>query len=176
MKTVKAYFMTILAIVILFVMYLVDKSTANDAINITFSSIFSMLKVLPPILIIMNSLDIIIPKEIIIKHMGEGAGFKGYFWALILGTFAAGPLYAAFPIAAMLAKKEARMAYLIFFLGMWTVTKLPVFTFELNFFGITFTSLHVITGIIYFFILSLVLEKIVLKKHKTEIYNNLNLM
>ncbi|MCY1151232.1 MAG: permease [Pleomorphochaeta sp.] len=176
MKTLKSYLMTIIAISVLVVMFFFDKPTANDALNITFSSILSMLKVLPPILIIMNSLDIIIPKEIIIKHMGEDSGIRGYFWALILGTFAAGPLYAAFPIAAMLAKKEAKMAYLIFFLGMWTVTKLPVFTFELNFFGASFTLLHVLTGIIYFFILSLFLEKFVLKKNKPQIYKQLNLM
>jgi uncharacterized membrane protein YraQ (UPF0718 family) len=176
MKTLKSYMMTLITIIILIVMFFFDKRTANDALNITFSSIISMLKVLPPILIIMHSLDIIIPKEVIVKHIGEDSGIKGYFWALILGTFAAGPLYAAFPIAAMLAKKEAKMAYLIFFLGMWTVTKLPVFTFELNFFGASFTLLHVITGIIYFFILSIVLEKLVLKKNKTEIYNKLNLM
>jgi len=176
MKTVKTYLLTIIAFIILAIMFFTNRDTGTQAFTITISSILSMLKVLPPILIIMNALDVLIPKEIVIRHMGEGAGLRGYLWALILGTFAAGPLYAAFPIAAMLAKKEARMAYLVFFLGMWTVTKLPVFTFELNFFGYAFTGLHVLTGIVFFFFLSLILEKVFLKNDKSEVYKNLALM
>ncbi|MDC7224449.1 MAG: permease [Spirochaetales bacterium] len=174
MKTVKKYLMTLIALLGLAVLFFLRRETAEEAVNITISGIGSMIMILPPILLMMNLLDVLVPKEIVIKHMGEDAGLKGYFWALILGTFAAGPLYAAFPIAALLAKKNARMAYIIFFLGMWTVSKLPLLTYELNFFGLSFTGLHILTGMVGFFLLSLVLEKIFLKKEKTEIYERLS--
>jgi hypothetical protein len=39
--------------------------------------------------------------------MGEGSGPKGVALAFLLGSFAAGPLYGAFPFAAVLMKKGA---------------------------------------------------------------------
>ena len=173
MKVLKEYALTLITLVVLAGLYFVSKETAADAAMISLSSVGSMLKILPPILIIMNLLDVLVPKDVVMKHMGHDAGLKGYLRALVLATFAAGPLYAAFPIAALLAKKDARLAYLIFFLGMWTVTKLPVFSYELNFFGVRFTGLHVVTGIIFYYILSVVLEKIFLKNDRTQIYESL---
>ncbi|QEN06848.1 hypothetical protein EXM22_02135 [Oceanispirochaeta crateris] len=173
MKGLKDYALTLLMLIILGVLFFIKKDTATSALQISLSSVGSMLKILPPILITMNLLDVLIPKEVVIRHMGHDAGLKGYLWALILATFAAGPLYAAFPIAALLGKKDARLSYLIFFLGMWTVTKLPVFTYELEFFGVPFTSIHVVTGIIFYYFLSIILEKVFLKNEKQHIYRSL---
>ena len=42
------------------------------------------------------------------KYTGPGSGIKGALISFILGSAAAGPLYAAFPVAAMMLKKAAR--------------------------------------------------------------------
>lgn len=155
-------------------MFFIKKDIATGAVKKTVLSFWTMFRILPPILIIMNCLDVLIPRELVIKHMGKDAGLRGFFWAFVLGTFAAGPIYAAFPIAAMLAKKEARLAYLIFFLGMWTVTKLPIVSYELSYLGLSYTGLHVLTGIIFYYFLSLVMEKFLLRHDSEDIYEKLS--
>lgn len=44
-------------------------------------------------------------KETLMKYMGEKSGIYGILFSLLLGGIAAGPLYVAFPIAALLLKK-----------------------------------------------------------------------
>lgn len=173
MKLLKQYKWTLIGLAVLAVLYFFNRDLAVRSASLSLNSVSTMLGILPPILILVNLMDAWIPKEVIIKHMGENAGFNGYFWAFVLGTLGAGPLYAAFPVAAMLAKKEARLTYIIFFLGVWTTTKLPIFMYELNFFGLTFTSVHVLTGLGSFFLLSLLLEKVLLKNSIGQVYERL---
>jgi len=162
--------MTVLMAALLVILFFTRRTVAVESFSLTVKSAVTMLGILPPILLIVNLLDEWIPRETIVRHMGDNAGMKGYFWAFLLGTFAAGPLYAAFPVAALLAKKGARMAYLIFLLGTWTTTKLPIFMYELSFFGVTFTAVHVLTGLTVCFLFSLLMEKILLKKRISDIY------
>ncbi len=174
MKLLKKYKMTLIALLAFLILFFVRRETAVSAMGISLSSVGTMLSILPPILLIVNLLDALIPREVIIRHMGENAGLKGYFWSFALGTFGAGPLYVAFPVAALLAKKGARLAFIVFFLGTWTTTKLPIFLYELNFFGVAFTTIHIVTGFSAFFFISILMEKILLKKDRDLIYAKLS--
>ena len=174
MKLIKDYKMALILLVIIFVLFFLKKEIAVNSINLSLKSALSMIGILPPILLIVNLLDAWVPREAIVRHMGDDAGMKGYFWAFILGTFAAGPLYAAFPVAALLAKKGARIAYIVFLLGIWTTTKLPIFMYELNFFGSQFTLIHIMTGILVYFLFSILFEKVLLKNKMTDVYRKLS--
>jgi hypothetical protein len=46
----------------------------------------------------------------------------------------------------------------------------------LNFFGLPFTALHVTTGVVFYYCLSLLMEKVLLKKEKGQIYEALSQM
>lgn len=174
MKKLKPYLMTIILLIIIGILYFLQEEIAVNSLKISADSAFTMMGILPPILIIVNMFDVWVPKELIIRHMGEDAGIKGYLWAFSLGTLAAGPLYAAFPVAAVLAKKGAHLAYIVFFLGIWTTTKLPIFLYELNFFGAQFTGIHIVTGISAFLMLSILMEKVLLKNKINEVYRHLD--
>lgn len=174
MKVLKQYISSLIILLVLGALYFFKQDLAIQSIKSSLFSIKTMLGILPPLLIIVHSIDTLVSKEVILKHMGEDAGIRGYIWALILGTFAAGPLYAAFPIAAILSRKGAHLSYIIFFLGIWTTTKLPIFLLELNLFGISFTTLHAVTGIICFYLLSLLMEKYLLKGKQKEIAQRLD--
>ena len=101
-----------------------------------------------------------------IKYMGEKSGFKGLFFAFLLGSLAAGPLYVAFPVAAILLKKGARIGYVVFFLSVWTVGKIPLLLFEISSLGATFTALHFFTMIVLFLIGSFIIEKLLTQDDK----------
>lgn len=173
MKILKQYLSSLFLLAVIALLYFFRQDLALQSLKTSLSSVKTMLGILPPLLIIIHSIDTLISKELILKHMGEDAGIRGYLWALILGSFAAGPLYTAFPIAAILSRKGARLSYIIFFLGIWTTTKLPIFLLELNLFGIRFTMLHAVTGIICFYGLSILMEKYLLKNINEKISQRL---
>ena len=107
-------------------LYFTNRPVGTEAFNISVSNTLEMLSLLPPVFILVGLLDIWVPKETIIRYMGENSGWKGILMALFLGSAAAGPLYVAFPVTALLLRKKARLAYVLFFLGVWSTTKLPI--------------------------------------------------
>lgn len=167
MKKYKWSFITITAIIIL---NIYDGSIGAKANEISLSNFLSMFSILPPILLLIGLLDVWVPKELMIKYMGEHAGVKGILIAFLLGSFAAGPLYAAFPIAAILLKKNAKISYVLFFLGVWSSAKLPMVMFEYTSFGAKFTVIHILSNLIIFFIGAVLVEKIMTKDNKEELY------
>lgn len=168
MEKIKEYKYVIMMTVILFGIYLYNNSVGVKAGLITLQNIMEMLTLIPPIFIIMGLLDVWVPKETMIKYMGQDAGAKGIALAFILGSAAAGPLYAAFPIAALLLKKGARFAYVIFFLGVWSSTKLPIVLYEIASLGLKFTLIHIGISIPAYLIIAIFIEKVL--SHDTKVF------
>lgn len=167
---IKKYKWSIITLIMIITMNIVAPSSGASANQITLSNFKSMLGILPPILLLIGLLDVWVPKEVMIKYMGESSGVIGILVALLLGSLAAGPLYAAFPIAAILLKKRARLSYVMFFLGVWSTAKLPMVMFEYTSFGGTFTFVHIASNLLVFLIGAFVLEKVMSDDNKEEVY------
>jgi uncharacterized membrane protein YraQ (UPF0718 family) len=135
-----------------------------------------MMGVIPPIFILIGLLDVWVPKETMIKYMGDKSGSKGLAFAFLLGSMAAGPLYAAFPVAAILLKKGARIAYVIFFLSTWTVAKIPLLLFEMTSLGINFTIIHLITMMSIFFVGAFAIENQIDDKEKEKLIERVTIL
>lgn len=101
-----------------------------------------VLLVLPPVMVLMGLLDVWVPRALVESHLGPGTGALGTGLAMLLGTAAAGPLYAAFPIAVSLQRKGARLANVVVFLGTWATIKTPMIMMEANFVGLRFALLR----------------------------------
>ncbi len=97
-----------------------------------------MLAVLPPIFILLGLLDQWVPRNVVIKYMGRESGFKGILLSIILGASSAGPLYGAFPFAAVMLIKGVRLANIVIFLSSWATLKIPMFLFESTALGLRF--------------------------------------
>ena len=110
-----------------------DKAMATMTFQAT-----TMLLVIPPIFILLGLLDVWVPREQMMRFMGPGSGLRGGSLAFLLGSFAAGPLYAAFPVAAILMKKGASFANILIFIGAWSTTKVPMLLFESSALGMRF--------------------------------------
>ena len=119
-----------------------------------------ILSILPPILVLIGLLDVWIPKEVIIRYLGKDSGFRGIVCAFFLGAVTVGPLFIAFPIAAMLAGKGARLANILIFIGIWTSVKLPMILFEYSFLGGIFTLVHVMVNIALVLTGSFIIEQL----------------
>lgn len=118
-----------------FVLLAVDLTLAWQAIHLAGNNLLQMLAVLPPIFLLLGLLDAWVPREVIIRLTGEGSGFKGAALAFLLGSFASGPLYAAFPIAGVMIAKGAGLMNVMIFIGAWSTTKIPQLLFEVSALG-----------------------------------------
>lgn len=141
------------------ILYFTNAAEGIKAFNISLSNIREMLGLIPPVFVLMGLLDAWVPKETFIRYMGEASGLKGVFTALFLGSAAAGPLYIAFPIAVLLIKKKAKLAYVFFFLGVWSTTKIPLLLYEISYMGARFTAIQIAVCIPLFLLFSLIIEK-----------------
>jgi len=117
-------------------------ATGAQAFRQTGSNLLGMLSVLPPIFVLLGLLDVWVERETMIRYMGAGSGARGALLAFLMGSAAAGPLYAAFPIAAVLLRKGAKMTNVFIFLGAWSTTKIPLLLFEASSLGLRYTLLR----------------------------------
>jgi len=125
---------------------------------------FEMLGILPSILILLGLLDAWVPKKIIERLLGKDSGISGAGIAMLTGTAAAGPLYVAFPVAASLLKKGARISNVAIFLCSWAAIKIPMVMFEAKFLGWQFTGLRLLLTIPSAILIGVIMEKILTRK------------
>ncbi|MDD2295670.1 MAG: permease, partial [Eubacteriales bacterium] len=82
----------------------------QSAFRLTAANLTEMLSILPPIFLLLGLMDVWIPRETMMKYMGRDAGLRGGLLAFAMGSAAAGPLYAAFPVSGMLLKKGVTLS------------------------------------------------------------------
>lgn len=162
--------MTAFSIILLMGTAIYSVSQAFTAIGNSTFQFIEMLKVVPPIFLMIGLLDVWVPRETMIRMMGDKSGFLGILIAFLFGTFAAGPLIAAFPVAMIMLKKGARFANVMFFLTIWASAKLPIILFQVTTLGLQFTVISNITLILVYFIGSFIIEKSLSGKELSAIY------
>lgn len=104
------------------------------------------------------------------KYTGKGSGLKGVLIAFLLGSVAAGPLYAAFPIAGVMLKKGSGLFDVFIFIGAWSTTKIPMLTFEATSLGLAFTLTRLALSIIGILIIAVTTEKALNQEQQKQIY------
>lgn len=109
-----------------------NRQVGIKAVEVSGRCFIQMLLIVPPIFILIGLLDVWVPRETMVKYMGEGSGLKGIILAFFLGSAAVGPLYGAFPVAAVLMKKGAKFTNILILMGAWSTTKIPMFLFEMS--------------------------------------------
>jgi uncharacterized membrane protein YraQ (UPF0718 family) len=167
LKRYRVFFLVLLAMIILTIC---NYKLGWKALSITGNSVKEMLFVIPPIFILLGLLDVWVPKETMIKYLGEGSGLKGIMLAIFIGSAAAGPLYGAFPVAAVFMKKGVKFMNVLIFLGAWSTTKIPMFLFELSSLGSRFAISRLLIDISGIIIIAFILSKVVSKKEIEELY------
>lgn len=101
-----------------------------------------MVLILPAVMVLMGLFAVWVERDVVVKYLGKGSGLKGLVIAMLLGTLPTGPLYVAFPLAALLLKKGARVASIMVFLSAWACIKLPLELMEFQFMGWRFALLR----------------------------------
>lgn len=172
-KLLKRYraFLTLLAINL--VIMLLFPGLGRKSMNVTWNNTVEMLSVIPPIFIFLGLLDVWVQRETMVKYMGEKSGIIGVAIAFLLGSAAAGPLYAAFPVAGVLLKKGGKFSNILIFIGAWSTTKIPLLLFEASAMGWKFMLLRFLLDIPVIAIIAYLIEKSMSKSEKDIVYQNI---
>lgn len=170
MKVLKRFRFFLIAAIAIGIITLIDKEIGMKAIDTFKFSLKEMILVIPPVFILLGLLDVWIPKEVMVKYMGEGSGIVGVIISIFIGSAAAGPLYGAFPVAAVFMKKGVRLSNILIFIGAWSTTKIPMFLFELNSLGTKFALTRLAINIPGISIIAYIILKLLKKEEIEEIY------
>ena len=168
----KRYQFFIITIIITLLVIVINRNIGIKALEIAGSSFKEMSLLIPPIFILLGLLDVWVPRETMVRFMGEGSGLKGILLAIILGSAAAGPLYGAFPVAAVFMKKGVKFSNILIFIGAWSTTKIPMFLFEVSALGSKFALTRLFIDIPGIIIIAYILEAIISKDTVKRIYEN----
>lgn len=172
MSILKRFRFFLAAFFIMVVITAFNPTIGIKAIGITGFSLKEMALVIPPVFILLGLLDVWVPRETMMKYMGEGAGLKGIILAFLLGSAAAGPLYGAFPIAGVFMKKGVKFSNILIFIGAWSTTKIPMLLFELSALGKAFALTRLLVNIPGIIVIAYLLTALASQEEIAEIYEN----
>ncbi|AEV66907.1 permease [Acetivibrio clariflavus] len=176
MKLIKRYRFFLVTIGIIGIITLINRSIGLKAIGVAGYSFKEMALVIPPVFILLGLLDVWVPRETMVKYMGEGSGIKGVILSIILGSAAAGPLYGAFPVAAVFMKKGAKFSNILIFIGAWSTTKIPMFLFEISALGARFAVTRLVVDIPGIILIAYILSQLIPNEEIREIYRKVENM
>lgn len=149
------------SIIVYGIMFVVSPDKGGQALYNTAYYIKEMMTVLPLVFILTSLLEAWVPKELIINSFGENSGAKGILYSFILGSFSAGPIYAAFPVCKMLLKKGAGVMNVVIILSAWAVIKVPMLANEAKFLGVSFMAVRWTLTVISIIALGFIVSKTV---------------
>lgn len=129
-----------------------------------------MFIIVPPIFLLLGLFDVWVPRETILRLMGENSGLLGVCLALFLGSFSAGPLYAAFPVAAVLVNKGSKFSNVVLFVGAWATIRIPMLLFEAGSMGWTFMVVRLAINVPGIIIMAYLVELTVTDSERRLIY------
>ena len=175
-KWLKRYRMFLLVLALLLIFTGFNRQLGLKAFTITGNSIKEMLLVIPPIFLLLGLLDVWVPRETMVKYMGEGSGLKGIILSIFIGSAAAGPLYGAFPVAAVFMRKGVKFMNILIFLGAWSTTKIPMFLFEMSALGYKFAISRLLIDIPGIILIAYLLSKLVSGKEVDALYDKAKTM
>ena len=164
-KQVKRNKIGVFTVLAYFAVLIYSPSLVFSGIIETSSYLLEMVEILPAVFIITGLVEIWVPKETIINTFGKGAGLKGKFISVFIGSFSAGPIYAAFPVTFTLLKKGSSVSNVVIILSAWAVIKAPMLIVESQFMGFSFMFTRYIFTIPAVMLIGIVTEKLVSKEH-----------
>ena len=173
-KLLKRYKIFLLILGATLILTLINRPLGIKALSVTAYSFKEMILVIPPIFVLLGLLDIWVPRETMMKYMGDNSGIKGIILAFIIGSAAAGPLYGAFPVAAVFMKKGVKFSNVLIFIGAWSTTKIPMFLFEASSLGLTFALTRLFINIPGILIIAWILSSMTKNKTIETIYCSAN--
>lgn len=95
-------------------------------------------------------IEVLLPRELLVKWVGEGSGLKGLLIGSLLGAITPGGPYVLFPLVASMFKAGVHIGPLIAYLSAWALIGLNrVIAFEIPLLGMHITITRLICSFIF---------------------------
>ena len=134
--------MAIFAIILLFIGY--SRGEGQHIVGIK-SALKMTTQILPLLIfafIMAGMIQVLLPRELLSKWIGEGAGMRGIFIGTIVGGITPGGPYVSLPLAAGFLRAGAGVGTMVAFItawSLWAVSRLPM---EIGILGWKFTVIR----------------------------------
>jgi uncharacterized membrane protein YraQ (UPF0718 family) len=161
LRTIKENVFLLLVAAAYIIMFMVRPAMGIASLKNSVYYIKEMIMIMPVIFVLTALLDTWVPKEKIMKYLGNEAKINGVVLSLVLGSISAGPIYAAFPLCVMLHKKGVPVRNLIIILSAWAVVKVPMLLNEMKFLGLKFMAVRWALTVISILVFSWIVAKMV---------------
>lgn len=161
-----------IVLLITIVITFINKEIGFKSFSIAFSSFKQMVSVVPPIMMMLGLMDVWVPRETMMRYMGDNSGLTGVFLAILIGSIAAGPMYAAFPFTTLLLRKGVKFSNIIIFMNAWCVTKISTLIFEFTTLGYEFTFARFLINLPGVIIMGYIVEALMPKNELDRLYVN----
>ena len=114
---------------LLLFVFLRDESLALSGVKIAGNTLWNNLILLLAGFLLAGLVQVLLPRELILKWLGDEAGFKSILIGCVAGGLIPGAPYAVFPIIGGLYKAGAGLGAVVGFItawSLWSVSRLPV--------------------------------------------------
>ena len=142
-----------------------SRSLFVDSLATTSMYFIEMLEILPAVFVIMGLVEVWVSRKTIMGIFGKGAGLKGRFASVLVGSFSAGPIYAAFPVCYTLLKKGSAVSNIVIILSAWAVVKTPMLIVEAQFMGLPFMFTRYIFTVPAIIMIGVITGKVISKDY-----------
>lgn len=168
----KRYRLFIVSLIILLIITIFKRDLGFSISGIAWSSFKQMIAVLPPIMILLGLIDVWVPRESMMRYMGDNSGILGIGLAILIGSIAAGPMYAAFPFTTVLLKKGVKFSNVMIFMNAWCVTKISTVMFEIAALGYKFTIVRLLVDLPGIIVMGYLISWMIPKDEMEKVYLN----
>jgi len=157
----KAFLPALLVVIIDLVGWLIAPNAFSRVTQNSWEYLREAIVILIPVAVMMGLFEVWIPKPLIAQYLGHASGWQGVALAFLFGTLPTGPIYVAFPIAAMLLQKGARPLNVVILLNTWAALKIPQLMVETQFLGTKFMLVRLVLTAPSAFLIGWLVEKFV---------------
>lgn len=141
--------MTVLAVAMIVVAYVRDDGSLSTGLKSGLDAFVEFAPLLVGVFVVVGMSQVLIPKELIARLLGQEAGIRGILLATGLGAITPGGPFVSFPLVATLYKSGADVGPMVAYVtawSLWAVTRLPL---EIGFVGLRPTVIRVASTLLF---------------------------
>jgi len=134
--------MLVVAIILLVIAYLQGDDLHIRGLKTAANMFLRIIPILVIAFVIAGVIQVLIPKEFVIKWLGKEAGWKGILFGTLAGGLTPGGPFVSFPIVASIYKAGASIGTVVAFVTAWSLVAVGRLPWEISLISPKFTMIR----------------------------------
>jgi uncharacterized membrane protein YraQ (UPF0718 family) len=141
--------MGILALASLVIAYFIGGNLPLDGLKTAGKMFLGILPLLIFAFILAGMVQVLIPREFIVKHLGAEAGLKGILIGCVAGALTPGGPFISFPIVASIWKAGAGIGTVVAYVTAWSLWAVGRLPYEISLIGPKFALIRFASTLVF---------------------------